>query len=402
MWRNINIVYKKELIDTLRDRRTIFSMIIIPILIFPLLTFGFSAIVAKVITGTRQATQKVALVTVTGKSVESEFPELYEMIKRSGKVEIAEVDSVESAILKRDVNAGMIITDDFQAKIAGYDTAKISLLFDASEIKSEFAKDKLEGIVTDYRQKIIEGRLNEKGLSASLVTPFEIESRNIAPKEKMGSFMLSMFLPYMIIILSFTGAMYTAMDLTAGEKERGTLETILTSPIPRYQLAAGKFLTILTTSIVSTVLAIGSMTLTMSYAIFSGGALGGQMAIKITAEAIFVIFLMMIPTASVFSALLMAISLSAKSFKEAQSYVTPFMMVMILPAMATFVPGIELSLGLSFVPFVNISLCIKQALMGNINWLHVTIVFLSCLIYAVFSIFVAHRLFEKESILFNN
>jgi len=218
----------------------------------------------------------------------------------------------------------------------------------------------------------------------------------------MGSFMLSLFLPYLILILSLTGAMYTAMDLTAGEKERGTLETILASPVPRWQLATGKFLTILTTSIVSTVLAIISMTATMAYAISVGGSMAQDMALKIAPSSVIVIILMMVPTASLFSAILMAISLSARTYREAQSYVTPFMLVVIMPALVSFIPGIELGWGLAFVPFVNVSLSLKEALMGNINWLIVGLIFVSTALYAALAIFIAHRLFEKESVLFGN
>ena len=402
MWHNIFVVYRKELVDTIRDRRTIFSMVIVPILVFPLLTFGFSAIIAKAISSTKQEYQKVSLTTESGLPVETEIPRLYELIKASGKVEIVSADSIQNAIFKKEIAAAMVASDNFASKILHHDSAKIEIMFDASEIKSEFAKDKLENIASEYLREILESRLKSKGLETLFIKPFDLTAKNIAPKEKMGSFMLSMFLPYMILILALTGAMYTAMDLTAGEKERGTLETILTSPIPRYQLATGKFLTILTTSIVSTLLSIASMTITMIYALTVGGTLGGEKAITITPQAIFIIAMLMIPTSSAFSAILMSISLSAKSFKEAQSYVTPFMMIMILPAMATFIPGIELNLFYSFVPFVNIALSIKQAIIGNINWLYISIVYFSCVIYAIFAIFIAHRLFEKESVLFNS
>jgi sodium transport system permease protein len=206
----------------------------------------------------------------------------------------------------------------------------------------------------------------------------------------------------MIVILSMIGAMYTAMDLTAGEKERGTLETILVSPIPRWQLATGKFLTILTTSVLSTVFAMISMTLTMAYGLMAAGPMAGEMALNITPVMIFIIFLMMIPTACLFSALLMSICIFAKSYKEAQSYVSPLMTIVILPAMVTFIPGIDLNLKLAFVPLVNICLSIKEALMGNINWLYIAIIFLSTFIYAAFAIFVTHRMFEKESVLFRS
>jgi sodium transport system permease protein len=396
MFRKIGLVYRKELLDTVRDRRTIISMIIIPILIFPLLTIGFSTLVTAFMMKSKAEIQKVTIVN-------SEVaPVLREMIASSGKVELVNIDSAEAAILRKDIRAAVVLPVDFQEKLSNLDSLKIEILCDESETKSDFAAQKLQSIISEYRRKVIEERLAQNGLAPGIADPFNVETKNIASKEKMGSFMLSMFLPYMIIILSLTGAMYTAMDLTAGEKERGTMETILVSPIPRWELAMGKFLTILTTSLVTTIVAIFSMSITMLYAISSGGSMMGEMSLHIAPSTIIVIVLMMIPTASLFSAILMSISLAAKTFKEAQSYVSPFMMVVILPALVSIVPGIDLNLGLSLVPLVNVALSIKGAMMGNINWLYIVIIFFSTAIYAAAAIFVAHKLFERESVLFNN
>jgi sodium transport system permease protein len=392
--RNIRLVYRKELLDIIRDRRTIISMIVVPILIFPIITIGFSALMTSVMIKTKGEIQKVAVVNADS------APGLVEAIESSGKLEIVVSDSVEQAILSEKIHAAVILPDDFQGRLESLDSVSVVILMDETESKSEFAAQKLGGILADYRRGIIESRLQKRGFDFRVADPFEIKTQNVASKEKMGSFILSLILPYMILILSLTGAMYTAMDLTAGEKERGTLETILTSPIPRWQLATGKLLTILTTSIVATILSIVSLTATMAYAVSSGGAMGGNFALHVTPASVIVIALMMIPTATLFSAVLMSISLAAKTYKEAQSYVSPFMMVVIMPAMVSFLPGIELGPMLALIPFVNVSLCIKEALLGNINPLIILEIFASTAFYAGCAIFVAHRLFERESVLF--
>jgi sodium transport system permease protein len=399
MFRNVRIVYRKELLDTIRDRRTIISMIVVPILLFPLLTLGLSSFMAVMMQKSEAERHKIAFV---GKE---SAPILYAMIDTSTKVEIVEIpfiDSVKQAILNKDIKAAIIVPEHFQDKVESFDSASIQILYNAAETKSDFALSRLKDLVSTYTQQILDTRLMARGMDPALLKPFKVNEENVASKEKMGGFVLSMFLPYMIVILSMVGAMYTAIDLTAGEKERGTLETILVSPIPRWQLAAGKFLTILTTSVLSTVLAIISMTLTMAYGFMAAGPMAGKMALSITPSMIFIILLMMIPTACLFSALLMSISIFAKSYKEAQSYVSPLMTVVILPAMVTFIPGVELNLKLAFVPLVNICLSIKEALIGNINWFYIAIIFLSTLIYAAFAIFVTHRMFEKESVLFRS
>jgi sodium transport system permease protein len=397
--RNIMLVYRKELLDIIRDRRTIISMVVIPILIFPLMTVGFSALASSFVSKTKAEIQKVAL--VNGALV----PALSDSISASGKVQIveADADSIEKAILAKEIRAAIVIPDSYTEKLAALDTTmKIEILYDESDSKSDVAGGKLRTLLNNYRRDIVKSRFQERMLDPSIIEPFKVESRNVASKEKMGSFLLSLFLPYMILILSLTGAMYTAMDLTAGEKERGTMETILVSPIPRWHLATGKFLTILTTSIITTILAIMSMAITFGYAFAASGAMGGEFALKVSPTSIITILLLMIPTASLFSAVLMSVSLTAKTYKEAQSYVTPIMFIVIMPAMVSFLPGIELGWGLAFVPIVNIALMIKEAMIGTVNFGFLALIFVSTAIYAAFAIFIAHRLFEKESVIFNN
>lgn len=389
----IKIIYKKELLDTIRDRRTIISMIVVPILLFPLLTIGFSSFTVSMVAKSAEEIHKVAVV---GKDY---APDLFTMVDTSSKVEIVEVDSLEKAINNKKIRAALIVPEEFSKKLPAMDSTFVTILFNATEAKSEFAADKLHNIAVEFRQQILSQRINEKKLNPQILKPFKIKRDNVA-KEKMGSFLLSMFLPYIIIILSMVGAMYTAIDLTAGEKERGTLETILASPIPRWQIATAKFLTILTTSVVSTILALASMTLTMAYGIMLTKAFVENFAFKITPPMVLIIFLMMIPTACLFSALLMTVSIFAKSYKEAQSYVSPLMIIVIMPALVSFIPGVELNLKLAFVPLVNICLSIREALMGNINWLYIFIIFISTALYAALAIFVTHRMFEKEGVLF--
>jgi sodium transport system permease protein len=310
-------------------------------------------------------------------------------------------DSLTYAIDNNFLQAAIVIPENFQQRIEELDTAAITIVFSEAESRSRFASDKLYNITDSYRKSIIENRLIDRGVAPAIIQPFKVNYDNIA-KEKMGSFVLSMLIPYVIIILSLVGAMYTAIDLTAGEKERGTLETILVSPIPRWHLATGKFLAILTVSIISTILVLTGMLLNMYFGLMSNPAVSEALGVQITPAMIFVIFLLMIPTAGMLSALLMSIALFAKSYKEAQSYISPLMFLIIIPAFVSFLPGVDLNVTLAMIPIVNISLCIKNALMGHIDWVYLIPIFLSTLAYAAAAIFIAHRLFEKESVLFRS
>jgi sodium transport system permease protein len=218
----------------------------------------------------------------------------------------------------------------------------------------------------------------------------------------MGGFMLGMFLPYMIVILAMVGAMYPAIDLTAGEKERGTLETILVTPVSRLDIATGKFLTVMTASVITILLATASMSLSagLGFGQMSQFAPEQQISFAIKPLSIILLLLLMLPLAALFSSALLSVSLFAKSYKEAQSYVSPLMFVVILPAMVSFIPGIELNWQLAFVPIVNISLAAREVLLGTFRWEFIGLIFVSTFIYASFSIFVTKRLFDKEDVLF--
>jgi sodium transport system permease protein len=211
---------------------------------------------------------------------------------------------------------------------------------------------------------------------------------------------MAMMLPYMLMILTVTGGMYPALDITAGEKERNTLETLLVAPVARWQIAVGKFLTVLTAGFVTMLLSVASMTISMRWGMAGMSGEGQQSMFSMSAGTLGWILLLMIPMATLFSALLVVISISARSYKEAQSYVTPLLMIVIMPAMISFVPGIELNLPLTFVPVVNLCLALKEVLLGIAKPVQILAVFGTTALYAAFMLFVATRIFDRESVLF--
>jgi sodium transport system permease protein len=195
------------------------------------------------------------------------------------------------------------------------------------------------------------------------------------------------------------------MDLTAGEKERGTIETILCSPVSRTHLVLGKFLMVLTASVATAVLSVISMT--VSFAVgkkmiqgVANGAADPILQITMTGKAVISVFIMVMPLAVLFSAALLAIALFAKSFKEAQSYISPLMIVVVLPAVAAVLPGVELNAALALVPVLNTSLISKEIMTGTYHWKYIALIFASSSIYAAVAIAIAVKLFQREDVLF--
>jgi len=395
--RKVKIIYSKEILDTLRDRRTLVSSVLIPIILFPILMFGINAVVVTMLQKTKAETTKI---TVMG---EEFAPRFVSDIFKGNDFQKVKTPDYRASLKKKEIHAALEFPSGFEEKLKRGENSEATIYYDAAEIRSSMASEKLKDKLKEYQDSIIAERLALHHIDRAMLNPLKINKENLAPKEKMGGFMLGMFLPYMIVILAMIGAMYPAIDLTAGEKERGTLETILVTPVSRLDIATGKFLTVLTISLITIVLSTASMSITAGLGLAQMSRFGSeQMQIAIKPLSLILLLFLMLPLAALFSSVLLSIALSAKSYREAQSYISPLMFVVILPAMISFVPGIELSWGLAFVPIVNISLAAREILLGTFRWGFIILIFLSTFIYASFSIFVTKRLFEKEEVLFRS
>ena len=398
--RNIGIVYRKELVDSLRDRRTVLSMIAVPLLVMPLLTIGMGMLSVTLVD---LAMKEIPTVMVLGGD---DSPHVMAELRQLKDLEIvpAKSDFAEE-ISNKKVRAAVEIPEGFEAKLASGESSTVKIYMYEGEMRSGFGADRLQRFFRELRDRTIREHLEARELPDSLVRPFGIEQKNVAPPEKVGGAILGGMVPYFIILLCLTGAMYPAMDLTAGEKERGTMETILCSPVSRTHLVIGKFLMVLTASIATAVLAITSMAISFGAGKkillgFTFGAPNEALQITITGKATVSIFFIVLPLAVFFSAALLALSLFAKSFKEAQSYISPLMIVLVLPAIAALLPGVELSPVLTLVPVLNTSLVSKEIISGTYRWDLIALIFLSSSVYAGLALAIAVKLFQREDVLF--
>jgi len=396
--RNIGIVYRKELTDSLRDRRTLVSMILIPLLVFPVMMLGFSYLAVKLV---GQAKKEVPQIMVLGGE---DSPKVMARLRNLDTIEIVPPapDYVEQ-ISNKKVRAAVEIPKGFDAALERNEKTTIKIYMYEGEIKSSFAADRLEKFFSELREKTARDRLEARKLPVSLLKPFDIEQKNVAPPEKVGGSLFGGLIGYMVILLCMTGAMYPAIDLTAGEKERGTMETILCSPVERTHLVLGKFLMVLTASLASAVLSVISMGVSFLGvsklgSLESGGRSPFQMSIN--PKAVLAVFGMVLPMAVLFAAALMTIALFAKSYKEAQSYLTPMTFLVVIPAVASLLPGVELNAKLALVPVLNTSLVSKEILTGTYHWNYIALIFLSSCAYAAAAMFIAVKMFQREDVLF--
>ncbi len=397
--RKFGVVYRKELMDMLRDRRTIIGSILVPILMFPVLMLGIGALAAVVV---RKATQESPTVMLLG---ESHAPELARQLRENKKIEIVPpADDYVQKINDKKLRAAVEFPAEFENNIRTKpaEPQALTVYHYEGEFRSQNVLRNLEDAVQKYNEQVVATRVATAKMPAGVLSAFDTKKENVASAEKVTGNILGMILPYFVILLCLTGAMYPAMDSTAGEKERGTIETILASPVGRTDLVIGKFLLVLTFSIVTTALSVLS---------FSGSVLvGAQMLARVTKAFVLavsvksaaVVFLMIVPLAAVFSAALLAISLIARSYREAQSYLGPLIFIVILPGMASMLPGVELNDRLALVPILNVSLVAKDIFAGQYHWNHIGLIFASTCVYAVLALYVAVRQFNREEVLFRS
>ena len=401
--RNVGIVYRKELTEALRDRRTLISTIVVPLLLFPLLSVGFGAMAVALV---GKAKDEIPKVMVLGGE---DSPAVVEGLKKLEKIEIVPAaPNWKDQVVNKEIRAAVEIPSGFQADIAQQKMDTVKIYIYEGEMKSSFAADKIEKHMNEYRQNVVKERLAAKNLPETVLKPFEVKQENVAPPEKVSGAAFGGIIGYMVILLCLQGGMYPAIDLTAGEKERGTMETILSSPISRLDLVLGKFFLVLTASLVTAALSVLSMGISfwgvqqLKAFDVSKNPEAAEMQLHIGFTAVLSVFLMALPLAVLFSAGLITISLFAKSYKEAQSYISPLMILVILPAVAAMLPGVELTAKLALIPILNVSLLCKELVTGTYHWNFIALIFLSTCVYAAAALFLAVKMFQREDVLFRS
>jgi sodium transport system permease protein len=396
----ISVVYRKELTEWLRDRRTLISTVLVPLLAFPILMVGITAL-ATVMIG--NAEKEIPKIMILGGD---DSPQLLECLHKLDKLEIVPyADNWKDQISNKDIRAAVEIPTGFQTALADGTAQTVNIYFYQGELKSSFGADHLQKAIEEYRDSVVKDRLAAKNLPASVLKPFEIKQENVAPPEKVSGANIGGFIGYAVILLCLTGAMYPAIDLTAGEKERGTIETILSSPISRFDLVLGKFLLVFSASLVSAILSVTSMGL--SFAVLGHSHLmksSGEQSLNLNLglTSVVAVFFMALPLAVLFSAVLMTIALFAKTYKEAQSYLTPLTFLVVIPAVASVMPGVELTPKLALIPVLNTSLVCKEIITGTYHWNSIILIFTSTCVYALAAIFLAVKMFQREDVLFRS
>jgi len=392
------VIAKKEMIDITRDKRTLFMMIAFPLLLMPVMIGSMLKI-------TSSQAKKASLKELRVAFIGEEFaPNLYNAFSNLDKLIILDqipIDSVQSYIQSEYLDAAININPSYQSNLNNNSQAKISIYYKGTDSFGT-AKERIQMVLNQFEKNIIKLRLNKLNLKPDVVNAYNIEFNDVASKQERFGKLAGGWLPYVFILFGFMGAMYPALDLGAGEKERGTLETILSSPASRLDIVLGKFIIIMSAAFLTAFLALGGILIGIQQI----SEIPSDLLILIneifTIKTITLIMTLVLPVSAFFSAALLGLSIYAKSFKEAQSIVAPLNIVIIFPAVIGTLPGIELNAITSLIPILNVSLASKDIIAGVMNPVYMTEVYLSLFGFAALSLYWCVRSFNKESTIFRN
>ena len=393
------IILIKELTDMIRDRRTMFMMVVMPLVVIPLLAITAIKLTQSQIEKAKDKELKVAVIGETA------APELFKRLSKEENfflVTMTNADSARAMTAEQTLDGVVIIPQDFSEFVEGDKQATIRLIFKSSESLNA-ARRRIEAIIDQYDREIVNERIGRLQLDETLFDAIAIEREDVASTEEKFAENAGGFLPYIFIIFGFMGSIYPALDLGAGEKERGTLETILSSPASRFDIVMGKFLVVVLFSIATAFLAmLGVLIMVYQFLPTIETNITQTVMDMLGPRRIFIIMSMVLPVSAFFAAVALAISIFAKSFKEAQSMMAPLNIIIILPAMIGMLPGFKLSAVTAAIPILNLSLATKAILGGSADPILIAEVYLSLFFLAGVSIYGCVKWFNREETLFRS
>ena len=388
-------IFRKELLDTLRDRRTLMTMLVIPILVFPITLNVFVEISKSFEESASTQTMKIGIVGDQNKTYTRQLEQIPAAVGPK-KIEIYKDSlALRKAIETDQIQLGLIIPANEKDLLENQQTITLNWLLDASEVgRSERA-----ALYGSSLQANAEGeRLQKLGLRPEQIKPLANNSINCASNKKMVGQLAGGFLPYIFIAFGFIGCMYPAIDLFTGENERGTLETLLTVPVERWKILIGKMLVVVSSGMLAATCALIGLFISIEFLdLAANKELLEVIHSVLTFNFILSMFALLLPLVIFFAGVMIPIAIYAKSFKEAQSIITPLNIVMVLPAMAGFFPGIELNLNTAFIPVVNVVLATKELVAGTLSWAYFAGVFSVMCLLATLAIGLSYKQFDKEA-----
>lgn len=402
---HIWVIAKKEILSTLRDRRALLSNILIPLLVLPVMMLGLPLLLGGLF---ERETVTVTEVGVVG--VENVPPALRAALVEQN-LALVEVGDATAAVQADDVPVAIVVPPGFEATITAGNDAALDLHAKAGSLRSELNVGKVQQAVAAFQQGIVAERLARVGLDPTVLQPVSVTMVDASSEAERGSGQLSWLIPFFIALWTLTGGQMTAIDATAGEKERGTLEVLLVSPVRRGEVVIGKFLATLTFGLSAAIMAI------VGYLVGGGimrgvflpqmgedagemvAIMGGQFNAGLGAIGLLLVSAVLL--AAFVAALLLGISLFARSFKEAQSYIAPLSFLFVIPALVLqFKDLIGLGDGVYVIPVLNVLFYMDDVVKGVAQTDQMLVTWVTLTAATGVLLWFAYRNFKRENVIF--
>lgn len=404
---------RKEVSTILRDRRTIFTLVLMPILLYPLLTIAFRQFLLVTSLETKTTPEYgvcfenaedaslVMSLMVRGEQVLRQTPRLADAPVPPGPtprlIPKGPADA-RMAVQNKLAELGVRVREPQGAQNFNRNRERaleLEVFYLRESPDSREAVELLDRrLDAAHRQFLFERRRDVPPFNVVLLRPHFQELHD--PDAKTG-ISLAALIPLVLILMTITGAVYPAIDLTAGERERGTLEILVAAPIPRLELLFAKYVSVLTVAVLTALVNLGTMTLTLSVSGVGGAVFKGSLSVQVIVQ----VFCLLLLFAAFFSAVLLTVTSFARSFKEAQAYLVPLMLVSLTPGMMSLLPGLELRGAMTVMPLLNIVLLTRDLLDHKAALGTAVIVVASTLVYALAALALAARVFGAEAVLYS-
>ena len=397
----IGIIYTKEMKEILRDRKSVLVAAALPILFFPIILSTVMMLFGKQENGE----SVVSLAIVHPESL----PGLSAAFAEHEGFEIAEgpwlSEDLAPAIKAGKIEVGLVFRERTAEPATGYGQQQVDFHYQ-NGTESVAAEQRMRQVVDAYVATLRAARFSDLGLDdadrQALTQPLQLNGVGIAGERGLMGALMGGFFPVMLVIFCFNGARFTAVDLAAGEKERGTLETLLLTPVHRGALVMGKLLAVFSTSIVSAWLCLASLGVWIGVAGTAATGEIGTVVRAIGAGDLILIALILVPLATVLSAVLLCLSVYAESHKQAQTLIEPVNQLLIPLLVVALVPGVSLNGLWAMVPVTNIALVIKDILGGTVDYGLSALIFVVSSVIAMLAVRYCSYWFQREEVLFRS
>ncbi|MEV4780795.1 ABC transporter permease [Burkholderia sp. LMU1-1-1.1] len=395
-------IYLKELLELVRDRKTFFFTVFVPVIAMPLIFTGFGMLSTTMF---KQASQAQMTYAIFGKDHAPQLAARFAEEKGLREVVLTGPGEIKRAIGDDRIKFALVIPADLESTLARHQQGVIELHYNSASA-IDMTRKRVTAVLGSHNNAVRELALPALNLNKDqlrfALDPIKLEDHSTADKREQTGAMIGGLVPYILLMVCLVSAMYPAIDTGAGEKERGTLETLLLAPVSRTSIVLAKFLMLFTVGLTSALLMIASLgaLLIFGESLMSGDV--AQMARSIGLLDLAMVALMLVPTAAMFASILLSISVYAKSYKEASGLISPLMIVTILPTLAALLPGVEMNWKWAMVPLTNVSLAMKELVKGTMDYSMLSVIMLSTTVTAGALLALCRWWFNREAVLFRN